>query len=199
MKTAIRLSTLAAVTCMATACLNGHGAKEAPARFSATPAAIDDQSRDLAIAQSRAAGSTDIDQIRPGDGDTLRQLLVELDGNQQASMDQLRTYKDLCADAVQPPDDIDCSEMRLQIERAFETEDDLDRALLLLDSLTRQSGLSDDAQLADAVRDGRNYSYSPDVLLGQDQPPSEPDPTTLQDLPDGTAAALEAIVITRQP
>lgn len=199
MNQAFKAVSLIAATCLVPACMSDRGAQDEAPRYTATPSAIDDQSRDLVIAQTENAGITSIDQIGPGEGEALRQLQVALAGNQQASMEQLRIYKDLCADAVQPPDGIDCSEMRLQIERAFKTEDDFDRALLLLDSLTRQSGIETDSRFADSVRDGRNYSYAPDMLLGQDQPVPEPDPTTLQDLPADAQAAIEAIVVTRQP
>lgn len=169
-------------------------------RMTAGTDAIDDQSRNIGMAARPTTGRASIDQIDPASPDEMRQLLLSLDESRQVSVDQLQAYKDLCADAVTPPPEgIDCSEMRLRVERAFESEDDFDRALLLLDSLTRQSLRDDDTRLVDAVRDGRNFSYSPELLMGADTvAPPQPDPPEAGLSPEA-AAALEAIVVTRQP
>lgn len=100
---------------------------------------VDPASRALAIDGSLATVDPGIDQIPVGDAALSAPQINESNGSEpvRLTIDQLREYRDRCAPDAKskPPADYDCSQSRLRVRRAFRSDDDLARALAVLDQL----------------------------------------------------------------
>lgn len=166
--------------------------------YSPAPDAISEASRNVTTSREQKAGGAAIDQIETTMDDEIGQLIVELDAG-QITINQLRAYKDLCdtSDGGEVPEGIDCSEMRLVMERAFKDETELEKALLLLDSLSRNDGKNPNARLAEDFSGGTNFNYSPELLMGTPTEPAAPPDTGTQDLPPGAESTIQAIIQTQ--
>ncbi|MEO1014495.1 MAG: hypothetical protein AAFX08_04830 [Pseudomonadota bacterium] len=116
--------------------------------------AVDPASRELSFdqpadpsASDRSPPWTGMEQISPEAAEQIAAQIAAAqiaaigpDGEEvRLSVEQLREYRDRCAPDAKtpPPPGYDCSEARLRIRRAFRTEDDLARALAIIDLLGR--------------------------------------------------------------
>ncbi len=116
--------------------------------------AVDPASRTLSFDQPAGPSAGDaarqgagIEQISPKEAEEIAAQIaaaqiaaVGPDGEEVVlSVEQLREYRDRCAPDAKtpPPPGYDCSEARLRIRRAFRSDDDLARALAIIDLLGR--------------------------------------------------------------
>ena len=111
---------------------------------------IDPASRDLRIMPpaDRAVGSTSIDQISGTRSQLSAPQISSATEEVILTIGQLKAYADRCIpDAnMPPPPDLDCSELKLRIDRTFKTEDALADALAVLDRLGRSDNADEVAR-----------------------------------------------------
>ena len=111
--------------------------------------AVDPASRDFRMADpGKNAYGTAIDQISNTQEQLTAAQIRPAPDTEQLTVGQLRTYADRCMAGtdLMPPPDLDCSELKLRIDRTFETEDDLADALAVLDRLGRADNADDVAR-----------------------------------------------------
>ena len=60
---------------------------------------------------------------------------IMADKSDRLSVAQLKTYADRCGPGVTPPSGVDCSNLALRVERLFRSDDEVARALTVLDRL----------------------------------------------------------------
>lgn len=139
---------------------------------------LDPASRDVLTGQIPVT-DTSMDQIGPAKTGNMQDQISALTADEAITAEQLRTYIDRCAPGAGAPPlaGINCDELRLMIERRYKSDDDLNRALNVLENLGR--GGEADVLLDPTRPDGQ---LPPDVLQ---TPPPQP---AVQETPGDPAA-----------
>lgn len=133
---------------------------------------LDPASRDVLTGQIPVT-DTGMDQISSGNAANTAEQITSLEAGDAITAEQLRTYADRCApDAAAPAPAEICDELRLMIKRRYKSDDELNRALNVLENLGR-GGEADALLLRSGLSDGM---LPPEVLQ---KPAADPAPRPL--------------------
>lgn len=147
----------------------------APLARDASP--IIPQLRNRADVSAADISATDVPQLARSGTSVSPQSGLPMAGGDPLSVGQLKTYADRCRTVTAPPPELDCAGLRLRVERLFRSDDDVVRALAVLDQLP-----GDTERLTPAELFVRQAIISGALVP---EPPPEPEPEeTPSDLPD---------------
>ena len=104
------------------------------------------------------------------------------------TVDQLRQFADRCQAGLPPPAGLDCSGLKLRVERLFRSDDEVARALTVLDRL----GTPEESRADQQARLFVQRAIATGALLPE--PPPEPAPE--EELPDAPVNLIDAIIST---
>ena len=172
---------LSAVALM-TGCATDSGSEAASASLdSRTTPAVDRADAVYGIRQIQGSLEPDIAQRQ------IPQAAIE----DRLTVDQLKAFADRCRSGMPPPG-LDCSGIKLRVERLFRNDDEVVRALTVLDRL----GTSEETPADMEARLFIQRAIAQGALLPD--PPPEPEEPDLPEAPDGTSL-IDAIIATTGP